>query len=212
MIHCVPNCPCTIVHVHDSFESIGRRSTNKDWHWLACTFSSLWPSDASCYHQWWSHALHAPAAACLHQMTGAGPHLALSSSSSCAPETRSPVACWPPLHHHWSEQAAQEAGFGDDDPTRGWEGRGDLQQRQCRSDTEPRQHLSGGTIFSRQIPRFFCHAKLYRQVLKQNCHFEKINNPKCKRAKAQNFEKTPTESMLGSGIFFKSLCHTCVHL
>ena len=155
MIHCVPNCPYVQLYMFmTALKALEEDQLIKtDTDWLAPSAPSDHQTPPAITNDDRMPCI-APAAACLHQMTGAGPHLALSSSSSCAPETRSPVACWPPLHHHWSEQAAQEAGFGDDDPTRGWEGRGDLQQRQCRTDTEPRQHLSGGTIFSSQIPRF----------------------------------------------------------
>ena len=63
-----------------------------------------------------------------------------------ARQTRSPApsglltTCAPPLK--WSRPS-----FGEDDPAWGWEGRGNLQQRQCRPDTKSCQHLSGEQIF-----------------------------------------------------------------
>ena len=58
---------------------------------------------------------------------------------SPTPSGSGPVACWPPVQ--WGR-----APFGEDDPSRGWEGRGNLQQRQCRPDSKSCQHLPGETI------------------------------------------------------------------
>ena len=79
-----------------------------------------------------------------HQMTAGEPLLLLLLVGGAlllraTPAHQPSVACWPPVQ--WGR-----APFGEDDPSRGWEGRGNLQQRQCRPDSKSCQHLPGETI------------------------------------------------------------------
>ena len=148
-LHFGPNSPTPNDHGNASFDSSGKRLYHLTQTSRLAPSQLLLTRWLSCYHLWSSHALlHAPAAAGQPAPDdGWRAPLGALLLRLLRATHQPPVACWPPVHHHhhhhWSDPPGGCAPFGEDDPTRGWEGRGNLQQRQCRSDAESCQHISG---------------------------------------------------------------------